>query len=458
MHKIGRLVQRSRLCLVAICLLCSNSAAELHGQKAEKSDIQSSKEWPGFLGPNRDSKSTETGILTDWSGGKLQTVWETEVGLGYVLGSVSDGRFFQFDADENVCRLICRDAKSGKELWKHTYEFEYKDLYGFDNGPRATPLVDGDKVYAYGVAGALHCLDAKTGDLVWKANLNKQFGVVQNFFGVGSSPLIVGKHLLVMVGGSPEEDQAKNGKRLDGVSANGTAVVVLDKLTGNVIRKFGDDLASYSSLQTYVDDGKTFGIAWLRENLIGYDFEEGKVLWSFPYRARKYETVNASTPVVDGTKIFVSESYGPGSLLLEVGGDQPEVIWRDKDRRNRSLALHWNTPVLHEGYLYASHGESSGNAELRCVEFATGLVKWKQKGYGRSSVTLVDGKLVVLAEKGQLVLVNANPEKFELVTKYEADGAEGLPLKQPCWAAPVISDGMLYVRGKEKLLCLKLIP
>ena len=440
---------------VAICVFFNVNV--LLGQDSEQPKAQSKTDWPGFLGPNRDSRSPETGILTDWSGGKLKTVWEAEVGLGYVIGSVSEGRFFQFDAVDQTCRVICRDAKSGKVLWTHAYEFKYKDLYGFDNGPRATPLVDNGKVYTFGVAGTINCLDAESGDLIWKSETNEQFSVVQNFFGVGSSPLIVGNYLLVMVGGSPKEDLKKNGKGVDGVSPNGTAIVVFDKMSGKVVRKFGDDLASYSSLQTYEKGGKRFGVAWLRENLIGFDFEAGKVMWSFPYRARRYETVNASTPVVDGTKIFVSESYGPGSLLLDVGGDQPEVIWRDTNPRNRALALHWNTPVLHDGFLYASHGEGA-RAELRCVEFATGEVKWKQKGYGRASITLVDNKLVVLDEQGKLLLLNANPEKFELVTNYQAAGNNGLPLTKPCWSAPVIADGMLYVRGKEKILCLKLIP
>ena len=305
----------------------------------------------------------------------------------------------------------------------------------------------------------LHCFDTKDGSVVWKLDTNKKFGVVQNFFGVGSSPLIVGDDLIVMVGGSPESDQANNGKRIDGVKSNGSAIVVLDKLTGKVKHSFGEQLASYSSVQTYRNGGDTLGVAWLRGGLMGFDFKAGKVLWEFPYRARRYETVNASTPVVDGTRIFVSESYGLGSVVLDVKSkSEPAVIWQDTNPREQSLALHWATPVLHEGYLYASHGSGRANAELRCVEFATGEVKWKQKGYGRASVTFVDGHLIVLDENGKLALLKANHDKFELVSEYaDADGNK-LPIEYPCWAAPVVADGRLYVRGKGKIVCLQLIP
>lgn len=457
-----RLWQQWQILFIAVLsmLTCLGAwgVVDVVGQTTATDKANSTDDWPGFLGPKRNSISDQQGILTDWSNGNLKTVWESEIGLGYVLGSVSDGRFYQFDAVGEKCRLICKAAKTGKVIWKHAYDFEYKDLFGFDKGPRATPLVDGDRVYTFGVEGTLQCLNTKTGDVIWQADTSRQFGVVQNFFGVGSSPLISGDHLLVMIGGSPEEDQAKSGKRIDGVSPNGSAVVVFNKLDGTLVRKIGNDLASYSSLQTYEKNGKNFCVAWLRENLIGFDADAGKVAWTFPYRARKYESVNASTPVVDGTRIFVSESYELGSLLLDVAKDKPEVIWRDPNRRQWSLALHWNTPVLHEGHLYASHGESPGNAEIRCVEFETGVVKWKQRGYGRASITLVDGKLVVLDERGQLLLVKASPEKFEIVSEYSSADGERLPLQSPCWAAPVIANGLLYVRGKSKLICLQITP
>ena len=413
--------------------------------------------WPGFLGANRDSKSKETGILKDWSSGKLKTVWQADVGEGYVLGAVANGRFFQFDALKNECRLICRDAATGKEKWTFQYAFEYKDMYQFSEGPRATPIVDGDKVYIYGVAGMLHCLNCDDGKVVWKSDVNKSFDVVQNFFGVGSTPIIRGDSLIVMVGGSPENERERVGQQLDEVQSNGTAIVVFDKTTGEIKHKLGNDLASYSSVQLYENRGGVFGVAWMRGTAIGFDFENGKELWSFPYRAKRYESVNASTPVVRGTNVFLSESYGLGSLLLDVANNEPKVIWQDKNPRDTALATHWNTPVLHDGNLYACHGAGQARAELRCIDFETGKTQWRKKGFSLSSFTFVDEHLIVLDENGELALIKATPESFTEVTRYSDADGQKLPLKRPCWAAPVISNGLLYIRGKKKLMCLRLI-
>ena len=414
-----------------------------------------SKSWPGFLGPNRDGRSSETGILKDWSNGKLNVLWRRKLGTGYSLGSTYEGKYFQLDAIDNECRLFCLDEKSGKENWVFKYGFQYKDTYGFDDGPRTTPLIDDGLIYIFGVAGMLHCVDANDGKVVWKVDTQKKFGVVQNFFGVGSSPIIAGDKLVVMVGGSPESDQSKN---VGDVGANGSGVVIFDKKTGEVLNQVVDDLASYSSINLYRDGDETRAVAWMREKVVGIDLEAGKQLWSFPYRARKFESVNASTPVVRGSQVFLCESYGPGSILLNVAGDDPKVVWQDKNIRNRSLATHWNTPVFHEGNIYACNGERPNNSDIRCVELKTGKVQWKKPGYGRASLTFVDDHFVVLDESGSLLLIKATSEKFDLITEYSDSAGKKLSLKSPCWAAPVISNGLLFVRGKDELVCLQLKP
>lgn len=444
--------------LVVLIAIACFSGWLVNATWAQAPDVQVDSDWPNFLGADRDGKSNETGIITDWSGGNLKIEWEQPVGRGYALGCVEGGRFFQFDARDETTRLICRNADDGKENWKFEYGFKYRDMFQFDSGPRATPLVNDGRVYIYGVAGQLHCLSAAEGDLIWKRDINREFGVVQNFFGVGSTPLVHDDQLMVMVGGSPKSSQELGARDLGRVESNGTAVVFLDKKTGKTLNQFGNDLASYSSIQIYEDGGKKCGVAWLRAKAIGFDLASGKELWSFPYRARKYESVNASTPVVDGAKIFLCESYGPGSVLLDVAGSEPKVVWQDTNPRRQSLATHWNTPILHDGHLYACHGEGPSNCELRCVEFDTGAVKWKQRGYGRCSLTYVDSHLVVLGERGGLHLIKADPNAFELVSSYQNDDGEGLGLSYPCWAAPIIANGRLYVRGKNRLVCLQLVP
>ena len=240
------------LAMILVFLFCDTGLSQ---RSVEPKQLN--YDWPSFLGSERNSKSAETGILKDWSQGKLKTVWTAKVGKGYALGAVANGCFYQFDAIDQKCRLVCRDANSGVEKWKFEYLFEYKDTYQFDEGPRCTPIVDQNRVYTYGVEGMLHCIDARTGEVIWKNNLNEQFGVVQNFFGVGSTPLIHDRYLICMVGGSPPEDQ-KHRQRLNLVSPNGSAIVVFDKASGEMLHKIGDDLASYSSVQLYRDQQNVF--------------------------------------------------------------------------------------------------------------------------------------------------------------------------------------------------------
>ncbi len=446
------MVDMSRvLCFLILSVYCSHSTS-IWGQTDQPRAI-GKYDWSGFLGPERNSKSPEIGILKDWSGGKLKTEWTTEVGDGYVLGSVADDKFYQFDAVEKTCRLICRDAATGDEHWRFEYPFEYVDMYGFEAGPRATPVIDDGRVYIFGVEGRLHCLDTNDGKEIWSRNVNEEFGVVQNFFGVGSTPLVHEQLLVVMVGGSERRDA--DPKDLSSVKPNGTAVIAFDKRTGEKKYALGNDLSSYSSIQSYRDNGKVMGVAWLRTNAIGFDLRNGEELWSFPFRARKYESVNAATPVVRGNQILLTESYGPGAVLLNVAENQVKTVWRDRNIRSRSMASHWSTPVRHDGHFYGCHGENRSSAELRCVEWATGDVKWRKRGFGRSSLTFVDDHLVVLDEVGELVLIKAEPNAYSEVTRYSDTGGKRLSINYPCWSAPIVCNGRLYVRGKNKLVCLR---
>ncbi|MCH2181912.1 MAG: PQQ-binding-like beta-propeller repeat protein [Mariniblastus sp.] len=417
-------------------------------------------DWPGFLGSGRDGKSAETGISTDWSNGKLKLLWDVELGEGYGIGSVVGNQFFQLDRVGREGRLRCIDTENGELVWEYRYPVQYRDLYGYDSGPRASPFVDGEQVYVYGVTGQLHCVDTANGKLLWKRDLNADFDVVQNFFGVGSSPLVHGDDVLVMVGGSSPESKDAAPGRLDQVLPNETLVVVLDKHTGEIRRTFGDDLASYSSIQVARIHERDVVVVWGRNQLAGFDLASGEMLFEKPFRARLLESVNAATPVVQGNRIFISECYGPGSLLIELDREfRPRVVWSDGGRRDPSLATHWNTAILDRGLLYASSGRQTAGAQLRCVDWETGEVKWTAGGSGRSSLTYVDGHLVVVDERGELFLVRATEEKFERVTRWspgEQDSVQSL--KYPCWSAPVISQGRLYVRSRDRLVCFQLIP
>ena len=190
--------------------------------------------------------------------------------------------------------------------------------------------------------------------------------------------------------------------------------------------------------------------------------QSGKIDFHYPWRARLRDSVNASNPVVAGDEVLISETYGPGSSLLKVRRGGYNVVWRDKrNRREKAMQTHWNTPLFHDGYLYASSGRHSNNAELRCIEWKTGKVIWSEPRLTRSSLLSVDGHFVCLSEDGALRLVRVNPKKFDQVATTVLSKTDPGPgrrvLKYPAWAAPILSHGLLYVRGKDRLVCLELI-
>ena len=195
-----------------------------------------------------------------------------------------------------------------------------------------------------------------------------------------------------------------------------------------------------------------------RGGLLTFDPKTGAKLAEFPWRARIQESVNASNPVVVGDQVLISECYGPGSALLRLGEKSLKEVWADDpDAREKSLQCHWNTPIYHDGFVYGCSGRHTSNAELRCVDWKTGKVAWTEpttRRTCRSSLTMIDGHFVCLTEYGDLVLIKVNPKEYEEVSRWPLQDS----LRYPCWASPVIAHGLLYVRGKDRLLCLELIP
>jgi outer membrane protein assembly factor BamB len=445
-------------------------AASACAQTANSARKQSGSDWPCFLGPTADSKSTETGILTRWPTAGPPLVWQLELGSGYCMPTIADGRLFQFDRVEGSARLRALDRRTAKVLWTFEYPSDFTDLYGYDNGPRSSPVVSDGRVYTFGAEGMLHCLDAATGKLVWKVDTAAEFGVIQNFFGVGSTPVVEGELLLVQIGGSPEESKRVPPGRLNLVESNGTGIVAFDKKTGTVRYKIINELASYATPKLATIAGRRWCFLFARGGLVGFEPKAGKVEFEFPWRAGILESVNASDPVVKNDQVFISETYGPGSAMLRVSSGEPQVVWSDSEkRRDKSMQTHWNTAIEVDGYLYGSSGRHTENAELRCVEWSSGKVMWSEPGLTRSSLLYVDGHFVCLSEDGALRLIKVNSEKYEPVAEVVLRGAGpaerdafdfGPPrlLKYPAWAAPILSHGLLYVRGADRLVCLELIP
>jgi outer membrane protein assembly factor BamB len=426
------------------------------------------EDWPKFLGPLGTSVSSEKGILTPWPKDGPKIVWQKQVGLGYAMPVVANGKLYFFDRkpkragfedESKFVRLTCMNPKTGEKIWDFEYPSIYKDSFGYNSGPRCCPILDGDRVYLYGVEGMLHCLKADTGKPVWNVNVNKEFNVIQNFFGVGSTPVIEGDLLIAQVGGSPPGSNQRN--LFDqSLKPNGTGVVAFDKLTGKVVYKIADELASYASPVLATINNRRYCFVFTRGGLLAFEPKSGKIDFHFHFRSEDVESVNASNPVVVGDKVLISECYGPGSALLKIKPNGFDVVRDDTKKAKKSLQTHWMTPIYHEGYVYGSSGRHTPQADLRCVEFETGKVMWSQPRLTRSSLLMVDGHFVCLSEDGTLRLLKVNPQKYEEISVVELmDPRTKQPLLEyPCWAAPILSNGLMYLRGEERLVCVELIP
>jgi hypothetical protein len=303
----------------------------------------------------------------------------------------------------------------------------------------------------------LHCLRVTDGEVLWKVDTHERYNVVKNFFGTGSTPCVEGDLLIVLVGGSPPDSPPIHSGRVEG---NGTGIVAFDKRTGEVVYEITDELASYASPMCTTIDGRRWCFVFARGGFVGFEPSTGEVDFHYRWRANKLQSVNASNPVVVGDRVFISECYGPGSSLLRVEPGGYEVLWTDEQLPGRPrMATHWNTPVHHEGYLYGSSGRHKWTAELRCIDLATGEIQWAERGLKRSSLLYVDGHFVCQTETGALILFRTDPEQYNPVASITLRDGAGEPLlKEPCWAAPVLSHGLMYLRGKDRLVCVELIP
>jgi outer membrane protein assembly factor BamB len=346
-------------------------------------------------------------------------------------------------------------------------------------------VVDGNRVYIFGADGMLCCLRADDGTLTWQCDTTQKFGVVQKYFGVGSTPVVEGDLLIAIVGGSPPDSQQLPPQDVDRVEGNGTGIVAFDKFTGDVKYTLTNELASYASpvVATVRDRRRCFALC--RGGMVVFFPEDGALNCRVWYPCVSYQAVNASTPVIVGNEVFVSEAYGPGSCMFSVEPAGYQIQWRDnRNSRSKSMQTHFNTAVYYTGYLYGCSGRYPRNAELRCVEWKTGKIMWAEPTHMRSSFLYVDEHLVNLEERGKLRLIKATPKRCELISECtlgeshagpldaedvdeQASVRSGVPharavesqpsLKPPCWAAPTLSHGLLYVRSANQLICLELI-
>ena len=433
-------------------------------------------DWPNFLGPSKNGISSETGLIGSWPSEGPKEIWKKQVGTGYSAPAIRDQRLVLFHRIKNEEIVEAFNVRTAELIWRHSYPTRYRDPFGYNNGPRCSPLITKKYCFTFGAEGLLLCLDIKTGKQVWQRKTAEDFKIPEAFFGVGASPVLEGELLIIMVGGQPNSTMVafnKNtGKTIwesvgqktwEGVSAIGWPGEPLVRWNGF------EKLASYSTPKLATVHGKRLLFSLTRQGLVALNPKDGSIKFSRWFRSRVNESVNAANPVVSGSQVFCSSAYyGAGSFLLDVGMDCESFteVWSTYEKRKIDrkiepvLEIHWTTPILHNGYLYAFTGRNEPDAQFRCVELKTGNIKWNReerwraysskqpKVYGRGSALMADNKLFVLGEGGLLGLFEVNPNKPIELARYQVP-----ELHYPCWAAPILSDKRLYIRSEDYLIC-----
>jgi outer membrane protein assembly factor BamB len=384
-------------------------------------------DWPQFLGPDRNGVYKGPPLAETFGAGGPRVVWRKQVGQGFSGPVVAQDRVILFHrvGDREIVESF--DVKTGASQWQHAYPTAYRDDFGFDEGPRAVPVVSGGIVYTFGAEGQLHAVDLATGKRLWSEDTMKRFGVPKGFFGAGGSPLV------------------ENGRVIANIGGRNAGIVAFDAKTGKVLWTATEDAASYSSAAGATISGKRYAVFFTRNGLAGLDPANGQVQFQRPWRARQAASVNAATPVVVGDLIFISAEYGPGAGVLRWDGSQLTQLWASDD----VLSNHYSTSVYHDGILYGFHGRQEFNPSFRAVEMRTGKVRWSEERFRAGSVTLAGDRLVIVRETGELILAAATPEAFRPVAR-----AQVLPATLRAY--PALDNGFLYVRNENTLICLDL--
>jgi outer membrane protein assembly factor BamB len=383
-------------------------------------------DWPQFLGPVRNG-STPDEVGHAWPDGTPKQRWKVKVGSGFAGPVVAAGKVIVFHrlGDEEV--LTAFDALTGKSVFEQRTPTAYEDDFGFDNGPRAVPAVHEGRVVTLGAEGRLSCRSLADGAKLWEVDTKSRYRTDKGFFGVACSPLVAGKLVLLNLGG---KDSA--------------GVAAFDFDTGKLIWKHTDHEAGYASPTTATVDGRQLALFFTREGLVGVELASGKMGFTRPWRARMSASVNAASPLVVGSEVFLTTSYGVGGLLLALKADRVEPIWSNDE----SLSAHYATPVVKDSHLYGFHGRQESGPSLRCVEWRTGKVRWSEDGFGAGTLALAGSQLVVLRDTGELVIAAAAPDGFKAKARAQVIGANR--------AVFALADGGLYARDKSQLVSVDL--
>ena len=363
-------------------------------------------DWYRWRGPDLNGISKETGWQVHWPAEGPKVLWKASVGTGFACFAVNRGQVYTMGNANVTDSAFCLDARTGEVIWKYSYPCPL-DPKNFEGGPCATPTVAEGCVYTFSRKGDLFCLDAAKGTVIWSKKLNEDPGLEVPAWGCSSSALIEGDLVVLNMG---------------------SAGVALDKKSGKVVWKSASSFGAYATPVPLTIGGERCLAILGRQSLVAVKAANGQQLWSYPWKT-EYD-VNSADPIVAGDKIFISSGYNHGGTLLRLSGPRPQKVWENKNMRN-----HFNTCVLWQGHLY---GPDDGG--LRCLAFNTGELKWTYGGFGKGSLMMAGGKLVALSEKGELIIAEPTPAAFQPISRAKV-------LTGKCWTTPVLSNGHIYCRN-----------
>lgn len=386
--------------------------------------------WPSLFGPLNNSTSPETGLLTEWPEAGPSERWRRSIGRGYSAPVVLGERGIAFGRQDESEVLDCFDSETGETRWEFRYPTAYSPRTAYSDGPYSTPVLDEGRVYAIGAEGKLHCLDLTTGRVIWQRWLTREYRTKDGLFAVAASPLVEKDRLILQLG----------------AQASHAGIVAVDKATGKTLWTATNHAASCATPCAATIHGTRYLFVWTDPALVCLDPSSGQVRWSLPFRAKNPETVHATSPVVSGDLVVVS-GYQLGTLCVRVLPDgRYEQLWRSEPSL---LDSQYNNLLCWEGHLY---GFSTVDHTFRCVELSTGRLKWKWRSKVQCGASIaVDGSILLFGEHGRLGTVAIDASKPVPVAMTARP-----VLKSPCFTAPALSGGLLYLRNEETLLCLDL--
>lgn len=444
------------------------------------------EDWPIFLGPHGTGISDETGLLDSWPEDGPKVIWDKRIGTGYSAPSVRGEKLVVHHRQRDLDIIECVRADDGAAIWKYEYDTDFSDPYGYNNGPRCSPLLTETLCYTFGAQGKLVCLNLEKGELVWERNTSADWKVPDQFFGAGCTPILEGDSLIVLVGGQPNSgvvafDAATGKTKWESVGKDTWDGMKTDDPANPVVEWSNNEmLVSYSSPIAATIHGQRHLFCLMRQGLVSLDPETGRVRFKYWFRSRTHESVNAARPVIIDDKIFLSAAYETGMALLKVNpdGDSYEVVWRNK----RGLSTHWSTAIHRDGCLYGFTGRHEKEGKLQCIEVASGDLLWETTGYdkavddlrieadpatgllknadtgqvtafpffGRGSATWAEGKYLILGERGTMSLAKLDRNGWKEISRTPY---KKLRYPKYIWPSPVIAHGRMYLRCEDWLSC-----